>query len=91
VELQALNTGPDPYHFQIGGHMPVVAIARDGEGAEIERITVEEAAWAGTEGPREVELCVHELDWLEHAVPGKDHKLNLKFKWERVKGREGST
>ena len=70
-----------PYHVQIGGHQDVLA---DVGG---ERKLVEEAAWVGNEAPREIELCVHELNWLQSGIPGKDYPMHYEFTLEKVKGK----
>jgi hypothetical protein len=47
------------------------------------RVCLEEAPWAGTEKPYEGELCVHELQWLNEAVPGRDYPM--RYNWTVVK------
>ena len=77
VSLVALHH-KEPYHAQIQGHRDVMAVVDNTP------TLVEAAPVAGTEKPFEGELCVHEVQWLQQSIPGKDYPMYWDFTVEKL-------
>lgn len=78
VTLLTINE-PEEFRQQLIGHPPVWVDA----GLPTARVIDESPAVSNKE-PWEGELCTHELNWLNTAVPGTTHPKNWAFKVEKL-------